>query len=119
MYCEQIGYAHSTPPDGKSQRCNGLPLENIVPPVKHLKYIIDLWVDIGPTCGESPISYAEIKAYPVDLSIFEAEVVRSMSKSYLSGYSKGSKKNTAWPWDWQETKAGQDALSEKIKRIFS
>ena len=54
-----------------------------------------------------------------DVTLFEKETIRTMSKRYLIGLNKGHDKKAQPPYEWRTSEEAQKALSDKINRIFS
>jgi len=96
----------------------GLKMTAIMPNVEHLKYLIDIWFDVGPCVDEGPVPYSELNFYPAGLTIFEQQAVRAMSKSYISGLRSGENNCATWPYKFHKTQTGADAISNKIKGLF-
>ena len=114
-----MGFLHSTPEGAKENRLSGVDVDMCMPEIESFEYLLPWWLDVGPCEGDRPISYQELCNFHTDLTLFEKETIRTMSKRYLIGLNKGHDKKAQPPYEWRTSKEAQRALSDKINRIFS
>lgn len=80
--------------------------EPIVLPAIADKYLIDWWLEIGPTSpssmGEGPIGWQDIAAWQalvlIDLNPFEATTIRRLSSEYLAQKHDAKKPSCPAPY---------------------
>jgi len=94
------------------------------PEIEDEEYLIDYWQDIGlaspGAMGMIPISSSEIRAWQdmsgVQLSVWEYQTLREMSREYVSQYNASNQKDTPPPY----IAKGYDkqAIEKKIKTVL-
>lgn len=72
-----------------------------LPPVT-ARYLVEWWLEIGPTSGEGPIGWQEIAAWErltgIALEPFEAKAIRAMSAAFSGQCHDACKVNCPPPW---------------------
>jgi hypothetical protein len=101
------------------------PLLNL-PPLESHSYIIEWLFDVGPGMsfglGLCPLTYQEINAWAVGISInpWERTMLKNLSSEYVSWSNKATKKDCPIPYAETEapTEAKEKAISNSLADSF-
>lgn len=95
-----------------------------LPPVS-AKYLIEWWLEIGPSTGEHVISWGELSGWQnntgIGLAPWEAKAIRSMSSAFLRQQYDAKKADCPAPYvgDMELIKENRDKVAARVKAAFA
>lgn len=106
IYVRHLAWLDAVQDESKLSRRAEFELDNNTAeaPECEAGYVLDYLFELGVTMGDHPLTHTELRAWMdntgVELSAWEARIIKTLSGAYLSMSHDAKKYDTETPWEY-------------------